>query len=269
MARFSGQHEILKGARTRSRRRLALKIFVWWAVALVVVGGGIYALIVTDALAVREIRVEGVRLADHEKMKAVLTETAGTNALRAWFGSDLLPFWLFLDVPETFLAAYPMFREVDITTDIFSRTITVRASERELYGVWCISGGECYAFDREGIVFGRAPATYGTLVTKVTDARSAPFSFGETVLSDTAWRTHMLTTLKVVRASQLTPKTIVVREPALREWEVTLVEGPVMKFSFTFVPERLDETLSTLSHRVDFRALTYLDFRVQDRLYYK
>ncbi|MFH0806772.1 MAG: hypothetical protein V1885_03555 [Candidatus Brennerbacteria bacterium] len=269
MARFSEQHEILKGSRTRARRRMFFKIIIGWVVVLALLGGGIYTLIVTDALKVREVRVEGVRLADHAKVKSVLAESVGGEAPRSWFADDLTLFWLFLKPPESFLNAFPMFRKVDVVTHLFSREVVIRVAERELYGVWCIVGGECFAFDDEGVVFGKAPATYGTLVTKVTDVRTATFSAGESVLSDAEWRGRMLRTLGVLRELRLTPRAITVREPALREWEVVLAEGPTLKFSFAFAPERLDETLTTLSRRADFRALTYLDFRVQDRLYYK
>jgi hypothetical protein len=135
--------------------------------------------------------------------------------------------------------------------------------------VWCLAGGDCYAFDREGIAFGRAPETYGTLITKVSDVRTAALAPGEAVLATSEWRARILETLEIIGALHLSPRIITVREEALREWDVALVEGPTLKFSFSFVPERLEDALASLSRRGDFRALTYLDFRVPDRLYYK
>lgn len=269
MKRFSEQHEILKSSRTRARRRTVLKVAMWWCVALVVLGGGAYALVATDVLTVREVRVEGVRLADRGKVKDALVKNVGGRAPRSWFDEHLMPFWLFLDPPEEFLAEFPMFREVDVVPRLFAREVVIQVVERELHGIWCLEGRECYAFDNEGVVFGRAPVTYGVLITKVMDVRTAPFAPGEMVLPDPEWRVRMLQTLKILDELRLTLRAITVHEPAVREWEVALAEGPLLKFSFAFVPERLDETLTTLSHRIDFRALTYLDFRVRDRLYYK
>lgn len=269
MTKFSESHEILKSSRRRARRYFFIKWFIWCGVGLVLIGGSGYGLIASGALTVDKVRVEGVRLADHGKVIDVLAATAGTKAPRAWFGPDRMPFWFFLSPPESFFSAFPMFREATIDPDIFSREIVIRAEERGLYGVWCLEGGICYAFDYEGVIFGQAPATFGTLVTKVYDVRTAPFTTGEVVLPDPVWRAHLLQTLSILTAVRLTPRLITIRESALREWEVTLADGPVLKFSFTFVPERLDETLTTLSRRADFSALTYLDFRVRDRLYYK
>lgn len=268
MARISEQHHILHGARARARRRLVFKVIAWWVVTLALIGSGIYALIKTDALVVQEVRVEGVRLADHEKVKEALV-AAAMRPPRSWLGEGFTPFWLFLGAPEPFLAAFPMFRDVEVHTDVFSRTVTIWAEERELYGVWCRAGDDCYAFDREGIAFGRAPATHGTLIARVMDARTEPLSTGNAVLADADWRRRMLETLTIIHALNLTPRTITVHEDALREWEVALAEGPTLRFSFTFVPERLEDALVSLSRRGDFRALTYLDFRVPDRLYYK
>lgn len=268
MARISEQHHILHGARAHARRRMMFKFIAWWMAALALIGGGTYALVETDALIVQEVRVEGVRLADHEKVKEALA-AAAMRPPRSWFGEQLTPFWLFLGAPKSFLAAFPMFRDVTVRTDVFSRTVTIRAEERELYGVWCRSGGDCYAFDREGIVFGEAPDTRGTLIARVMDARTEPLVNGEAVLTDAGWRGRILETLAVIHALKLTPRTITVHEDALREWEVALAEGPTLRFSFTFVPERLEDALASLSRRGDFRTLTYLDFRVPDRLYYK
>ena len=262
-----------------------LKVFLGWVVTLVVIGAGAYLAFAEGALTVAEIRVEGVRLVDHEKVKAALAE-AVNRPPRSWFGSDLTPFWLFLDPSESFLASFPMFRAVEVETDLFARDVVIRADERELYGVWCLiktaepsgmrdagegigTGEQCYAFDRDGVAFWSAPATQGTLITKVADARSAAFQPGEAVLSDAEWRSRMLETLAILDTLRLTPRLITVREETLREWEVALVEGPTLKFSFTFVPPGLEGALAVLSRRGDFRALTYLDFRVSDRLYYK
>ncbi len=268
MARFSEQHEILRGSRTRARKRFVLKLVLWWGAGLVVAGGIGYALFTTGALVVQEVKIEGVQLADHGKVRMEIVRAASFPP-RAWLGEHATLFWLFLNPSEEFLSAFPMFREVTVRVDLFSRVVTIRAEERELYGVWCLSGGSCYAFDREGVVFGKAPATSGTLVTKVMDARDGTFSPGNVVLADPLWRERLLGTLEVIHEVRLTPRVIMVREDMLREWEVALVEGPTLKFSFDFIPERLEDALTSLSRRGDFRALTYLDFRVPDRLYYK
>lgn len=263
------QHEFLKGSRVRARRRTLIKALLWCGAVILMLGGVGYALVATDTLTVEEVRVEGVRLADHERVVARLAAAASVHAPRSWFNERLMLFWLFLDPPEEFLAEFPMFREVDVVPRLFAREVVIRVVERELHGIWCLEGRECYAFDNEGVVFGRAPVTYGVLITKVMDVRTAPFAPGEMVLPDPEWRVRMLHTLKILNDLRLTSRAITVHEPAVREWEVALAEGPLLKFSFAFIPERLDETLTTLSRRVDFRALTYLDFRVRDRLYYK
>lgn len=268
MARFSEQQHLVKASRSRARRRAMVKIFLGWFLVLVVCGGGAYFLFTTEALIVREVRVEGVRLVDHERVKETLA-AAVTLPPRSWFGRELTPFWLFLAPPESFFTEFPMFSGAEVTTDLFARKVTIRAEERELYGVWCLAGTDCYAFDLDGIAFGKAPTTHGTLVTRVNDARTAALRPGETVLANAEWRVRMLETLAILDTLRLSPRVITVHEEALREWEVALAEGPTLKFSFAFVPERLEDALASLSRRGDFRALTYLDFRIPDRLYYK
>lgn len=268
MTRFSEQRHILQGSRVRARRRLLVKVILWWTVALIVVGGGIYGLIKVDAFFVKEVYVEGVRLADHEKMKEALV-AAVMRPPRSWVAEDITLFWLFLDPPEVFLAAFPMFRDVTVATDLFAREVVIRVEERELYGVWCLAGGDCYAFDRDGMTFGRAPQTVGTLITKVSDIRTKAFWPGEAVLATPEWRARMFSTLRIIDTLHLSHRMVTVRDEALREWDVALAEGPTLRFSFAFVPERLEDALTSLSRRGDFRTLTHLDFRVPDRLYYK
>lgn len=269
MARFLEQHEILKGSHARARRKRTRTALFFFICVLLIIGGAGYALFTTEALTLREVRVEGIRLTDPEAVKEALVDAAEMETLRSWISPDLIPFWFFLRPPSSFLAAYPMFQEVEIHPRLFSREVVIRVTERELYGVWCLQNKQCYAFDEEGTVFGPAPSLEGSLITKVADVRSAPFAEGEAVLPDTEWRARLFETLGVLTRLHLTVRAVMVRDPTLREWEVGLAEGPLLKFSFSFVPPGLEETLSSLARRPDFRALTYLDFRVRDRLYYK
>lgn len=269
MVRIEEQHKILHRMRRRSRRRAFFVAALWVLGALVLAGGAGYALIATEVLAVREVRVEGVRLAKPDRVRAALEDALGAQTVRSWFRPDLLPFWFFATPPPSFLESFPMFRDADIEVRLATRTVVVRVSERELYGVWCREGTVCYAFDREGVVFGAAPSTSGALVTKVEDTRKGALAPGDAVLTNPEWRDRLIATLDVLRALRLTPRAITVREEKLREWEVALAEGPTLRFSFTFVPDRLEEALAALSRRADFHSLTYLDFRVRDRLYYK
>jgi hypothetical protein len=268
MTRFSEQHEILKNARVRARRRTLLKIVAAWFVVFLVVGGIVYAFLATDLLEVREVRVEGARLTVPTKVHEALT-AAVDQTFRKWIGPAYVPFWFFLDTPPSFLAAHPIFRSVEVVPQPLARAVVIRVTERSLYGVWCGREGTCRAFDEDGVVFGEAPSVEGTLITRVTDTGSLLPPGGAVILADEEWRAHFFEILGILDKVRLTPRTITVGDPALREWEVKLLEGPLLKFSFTFVPPGLAETLESLARRSDFRALTYLDFRVRDRLYYK
>ena len=268
--RLTQPNEIVKGSRIAARRRSMIRLSIAWLVAAVVLGGIIYALIATNALMVQRVRVEGVKLADPARVaEALIAKVSDAHAIRAWMSASYTPFWLFLKTPESFFAAYPIFRTADIAVHPFTREVVVTVMERSFFGAWCLTGGTCYAFDDQGVVFGAAPSLKGTVVTKVDDARRDPLHAGDPVLRDTVWRERFFETLGIISRAHLTPRTITVKDEELREWDVMLAEGPVLQFSFMFVPARLDEALATLSARSDFRALAYLDFRVPDRLFYK
>lgn len=251
------------------RRRLIARVLIGWGAVVAILGGGVYALVATNALAVNEIRVEGVRLADQASVKETLVASAREGRMRGWIGPELIPFWFFLDPPSSFFAAYPMFKSAEVDVQLFARTVAIRVTERALYGTWCIKSGTCYAFDEGGTVFGEVPTLEGVVVSKIADERTAPFAPGESVIPEGAWRERFFETLEVLARLKLTPRAITVRDYAVREWDVALAEGPLLKFSFMFVPERLEEALQTISRRADFRGMEYLDFRVQDRLFYK
>lgn len=269
MKRFSEQGELLKKSRTRARHRALIRIFAWFAGAFALLGAGAYALVVSEALAVREVRVEGARLVSGETVTRALADAAGARTLRGWIGADLMPFWFFLKPPQAFLAAHPVFREVTVRPRLFAREVVIRVSERALFGVWCLEKRNCYAFDEEGVAFGKAPDVFGALIVKVEDARTMPLSLGAYVLADAGDRAVFRDVLAALARARITLRAVTVGDAALREWEVSLAGGPLLKFSFAFAPERLDEALAALSRRPDFRALALLDFRVKDRLYYK
>lgn len=269
MKQHTNARHLLKGSRASARRRMFLFAALWIALSIALVGAAGYGIRATGALEVQEVKVEGVRLANPEDVREAISRALAERPLRARFGRSLLPFWLFAKPDPSFFARYPMLKNLIVDIDVFGRKVVLRADERELSGVWCSTDGACQAFDGEGVAFGAAPSLRGTVVLKVTDERRTPLAVGEAVLADAAWRARFFETIAALGALRLAPARITVRDAALREWEINLLEGPLLRFSFMFVPEGLEDTLRTLARRPDFRSLKYLDFRVPDRLFYQ
>ena len=62
---------------------------------------------------------------------------------------------------------------------------------------------------------------------------------------------------------------VAVKDLNLEEWEVETARGPVFRFNLNFMPSNLESILDNLDEKFDFGKVTYFDFRIENRIYYK
>lgn len=264
-----GQDEILGGVQRRKRRRAALKK---WGLAVLLLtlllAGAVYGVLASGVLVVSEFEVRGARLTPEGALLGALADAVVEAPPGSWLGKDNLLTWLFAGDPALRLGAFPALESFSVTADIPDRKVIVEVREREALGVWCGST-ECFAFDKNGVLFSRVPEVEGALILKVRDESGAVLEEGRAVFTDLTWMERLLGTLAIVRRHKLAIGDVLVRDLALREWEVRLRGGPALYFSFDFVPENLEGVLEGVGSRLDLSKLTYLDFRVPNRVYYK
>lgn len=228
-----------------------------------------YLAVYSDFAKVKEIKVEGARITNEEVLLASLaSEIIESDRWRALFGTDNLVFWLGAE-PAEILKRMPLLADLKINTDLWQQKIKLEVGERKLEGVWCLAEDGCFVFDKDGIAFRNAPYLEGALILKIIDENKRAIQLGAPLLPDSSWFNNLLTAVKGIKDGELAAAEIKVKSLELREWEVKLPSGLVLKFSLEHVPADLSQVIGNLKNELDFSKLQYVDFRVPNRVYYK
>ena len=203
------------------------------------------------------------------------------------------------------LAMVPELASVTITKNYFSHTITLNATERAPFGIWCyipkgksgatfagalptdmssttsssaalpvtapapdLSNEQCYWFDNTGILFERSLSTQGNLIFVVNDYSQSPRGLNETVLPP-EFNANFISIANVLHQIGLGIKEIDLNNLSLEEMDALTAEGPRLEFSLRFPANDYLSVLKNLIVQSGFDKLQYVDCRTEDRVFYK
>lgn len=255
----------------RQRRRRKIR---WLFFLTVFLTGGLlvfltYLVFQSNFLKVGELTIENNRLTTEDELMPVLSAAViQKENWRKWFGPERLIFWLGLD-SLSISQKIPLVKNVEIKTDIKNRRVIIKISERELAGLWCSLSEECAVFDQTGITFGHAPRAEGNLFLKIKDQEIKTIQLGQPVFDQPTWLAEIQKIIVVLKSNKIDFSEIVVKPHYFKEWEVNLVDGPVLKFSFEQMPSDFEKVITNLRETLDWSKLIYFDFRVPNRVYYQ
>jgi hypothetical protein len=274
-------------------RKVRGKFLLWSGVAVLIGGaavGMVYLVVVSGTLSASFVFPEMKLVSSAELFKELVAQRMAEHPFLRLLGADNILFWRGSEPVHLLAALSPVV--ADISTDVWltGKRVSFTVSERPIIGVWCLldahageSSGEgttttphvetiartCYGFDDDGVLFTVAPDISGALILKVTDENQEGRVLGQRVLPKQEWYERFSRTLRTVRENGGVVIAARVREAGLHEWEATLAEGVVLVFSFDFVPDDLGSVLRSLEERLKFESLSYIDFRIPNRIYYK
>ncbi len=191
-------------------------------------------------------------------------------------------------VPSSTLALAPELSGLTVSKDYFSHTVTIAATERQSFGIWCFlpkgaaqvsfsssssvpevgGSGQCYWFDGDGVLFQKSLSTQGNLIFVVNDYSQADRGLGNTVLPE-EFNANFISVMDVLRATGIGVREIDLRDLSLEEVDAQTVAGPVIEFSLRFPANDYLPVLEQLAGQAGFDKLQYVDCRTQDRVFYK
>ena len=180
-------------------------------------------------------------------------------------------------------AAFPQIADMTIAKDYWGHTITATVTERQPFAIWCMmpptdtngdpEGDEaCYWFDEYGTMFANAFDTEGNAIFAIHDYAqgnaTGTSALGEAVLPD-FFVPNLISILGVLRQSGLNIKDIALNDASLEEIDVSTYDGPEIYFSLRFPSDEDLPVLESLMAKPGFGVMQYIDFRVENRAYYK
>lgn len=213
-----------------------------------------------------------------EILSAVISRVLGESWWKPFFGINNMLIWR--EGPaEDALVFLPKIKSIDIKKNYEDGSILIKVAEREPYGIWCgiapaLSSGSfaeetsCWWFDEEGVIFKHALFTQGSLIMVVSDYSQNEVGLRSNILPK-EFLPNALSILKALKSSGLDIKEIRLDDLKLEELEATTFSGPKIYFSLRFPANNTAEVIRSFIEKSTFKNLEYLDFRVENRVYYK
>jgi cell division septal protein FtsQ len=177
-------------------------------------------------------------------------------------------------LPPEKLKYLPALKSLKIHKDYREGLLRITILERSPFGIWCFvkpEVPECFWFDEEGVILSRAPLAEGSLIPAVNDYSRGGLGVGAKILAENQIP-NLFSIFRVLAAARLGIKEIRLEDIALWEVRVSTYEGPELYFSLRFPADGAFAVLQSLrspSGTAAFDKLDYIDFRSENRAYYR
>lgn len=173
----------------------------------------------------------------------------------------------------------PQLAAVSISKNYFGHSINISVTEREPFAIWCempqmdaagnpAANETCFWFDASGVIFEKAFDTEGSALLAVHDYSQAGLGLAQKILPD-AFIANFMSIADVLKQSGLAVKEVALKDISLQEIDVSTYGGPDVYFSLRFGAADDLPVLQNLMAKPNFKNLQYVDFRVENRAYYK
>lgn len=257
--------EFIKTKKVKSRKKRFVVAGCVLAVFLCLLGTFLYFFYWSPTLRVSEFLINGTK--DTEKVQtAILNYFEKTKSFLSP-ASDRIVFWISRNGEIQSPSFLPSASLIRLTSDFTQKRVTVDITPRVMSGVWC-AANQCFVFDANGILFQESPDVSGSLILKIRDENNTPVSLGSSVLSQEEFES-MKRAIASLQKNNIPISEIVIQNRELKEWSTIAPNGFSVKFSFNTIPDDLDSVFKGVFERTSMDKLTYIDLRVQNRVYFK
>lgn len=257
-------HEHNRGK--KARRILRNCVFIFLGIGFLA-NGIAYFVFRTGFFRAKDIVITGNKdISSQDVLSAVRAQIFNGSYFKYIFGFNNLLIW-----PEKFEninKLVPRIKSIEIEKSYFNKKIVLKVVERQGYGVWCLEGVEekCFSFDEEGIIFSRSMPSEGSLIHNVRDYSERQLYLLLPVLSVDKFK-YLKEIFEVIEAAGLNYKFLEIQNLKLEEVKVINSGGPVVYFSLRFSPDFALAAMKAIG--VSIGKLEYIDFRVENKVYYK
>lgn len=228
-----------------------------------------WALVRSPLLDVEEVAVAG---AAHVEESAVIeaAQAVPSGFIRRMITRANLLGWPGT-LPENAVSLVPGAKEIGVSRGFFTGTLTLTVIERDPAGVWCFEATGtpvCQWFDDEGVVYGRAYVSQGSLVTVVHDRSQEKAGEGRRVLPSDELR-NFLAIMSVLKPRGVSAREIVIAEAGKQEVTMDTYNGPRLLFTLRATPDQVPAVLDDFLKKGTLGSLNYIDFRSPKRAFYE
>lgn len=243
-------------------RKFIIVVFIF----ILLIIGVVYVVFRSSVFRITSIEIVGSQRG--EEIKAELVNVLfKTSRFQSWLGPENIIFWspkAIKEIPKSLF----WLSDLTLKRDWSSRKILIEVKERQPWLIWCSSDFNCYWLDEIGVVFAWAPQAEGFIIPKVLAQNSQPLVFGQPFFNNPDLVKNTLEIIKQLQNSSLAVSQFLIKDPNLQEM-TAMTAGPELYFSLRYLPQNFSQVLASLNERLDFQKFNYIDFRVENRIYYK
>lgn len=263
-------NKILRDYSARSRLRFRIRIFILSGLLLLILVFLAYAIVYSPVFRINKIEIQGNSRVSQREINQDLYGQVLNSRYKYFMG-----FYNFLSWPDTIsgsgLNFLPAVKEIEIAKNYFRHELTADVIERQPAGIWCFEKGDspgCFWFDEEGVIFEKAFRTQGNLLIAADDYSQNAIPLGSKILP-ADFLANFFGIIQVLKNSGLNIKEIRLNDLSLEEIEADLNSGPKLYFSLRFSPLNDLSVINYLQQNQNFNKLQYIDFRSENRAFYK
>jgi hypothetical protein len=132
--------------------------------------------------------------------------------------------------------------------------------------IWCDNG--CFWLGRDGTIFSEAPKTEGSLVKTAKTSLGVERKIGDQVLSP-AEAENLYAIASVMKEFDFNFGSMDLGDLSLKETTITIASGTKFYFSLKFPSGFAVPVIESLIKSGEITSLQYIDFRMENRAYYK
>lgn len=187
------------------------------------------------------------------------------------------------------LKLLPEIKQLTVQKDYRGRRLLISVVERAPFGLWCLKQGSgkpadatssdvvdappqatsCWWFDEEGTMFKHSSFEgEGNLIKVVHDYSGRTLALGSVALAPELMP-NLISVFRVIDASGIGVREVRLQSLDVQEIHVRTYAGPELYFSLRFPVDSDLTVLQSLKTKPEFSKLQYVDFRVENRAYYK
>lgn len=264
---------------------------------------GAWGIFYSSLFSVQNINISGNDRLSREEIIAFLK----SRILEGAFWKRVLGFQNILvwprELKEENLKFLPQLRSIKIEKRFRERSINVRVEERKPFGIWCLRGTQinaenepqlnaaeeadkwgfgiganqritqgkaasCWWFDEQGILYEKTLAVEGNIIPAVNDYSRDKLGLGAAVLP-ADFMSNLLSIFRALRGSEVSIKEVRLEDLGLEEIKIETNAGPELYFSLRFPADNTLAVLESFKDKNGLKNIQYIDFRVENRAYYK
>ncbi len=256
-----------KNLARQKQRRFFLKIFGIAIMFLILAVSAIYLLFFSSWMRIEEINLNGLRTIESAEIFSIIDSLKD----QTFFGKlELKPQLNILFFDDKYLSdkitrEYTVIENVEILKE-FPHKLVVNIKERTPIGTWCLSG-ECYYFDNSGTLWGKALRSSGSLLLSVDDLRV----FNDPVkIVDMKTFRPIIESVNGLDTAGLKITKVEIPEGSIGDFRLYSTNGYYLMFNNETKITKQTKILKILLDEkgTDFNP-TYIDLRIEGRIYYK